>query len=535
MSLKRSTALLGFIDQKQFFPNVLLNFVIMNLTRPLIPFFAARARRTLAKAADPEHSQRRQLHMLVSRGRHTLWGRAHRLELAAGYDDFREAMPVTTYPALRPYVERMMAGEPDILWPGVCRRFAQSSGTSDGKSKYIPVTADSLRLNHYRGGAEAVAHYLNHHRGSRLFDGKAFILGGSFANELHGLPPRVKVGDLSAHLIEAINPLVDLIRVPSRATALMPDWTAKLPALVDESVGADVTNISGVPSWFLAVLRRVMERAGASTIHDVWPRLEVFFHGGIAFGPYRSQYAEITDPERMHYVENYNASEGFFAVQHAPDAPGIMLLTDAGVFYEFVPLGAPDSEAVPAWLTQKGRSYSLLLTAANGLWRYPIGDVVKVVATDPLQIVITGRTKHYINAFGEEVMVHNTDAALSLACADCRCTVANYTAAPVFTTSTSRGRHQWLIEFDRPPADMAAFAATLDRRLTEQNSDYQAKRAGDIFLAPLTVTVASPGLFDRWLASTGRLGGQRKVPRLQNDRKLIDDMLRFNTAGHADT
>ena len=212
----------------------------------------------------------------------------------------------------------------------------------------------------------------------------------------------------------------------------------------------------------------------------------------------------------------------------------MMLLTDAGVFYEFVPLGAPDTEAVPAWLTRQGRSYSLLLTAANGLWRYPIGDVVKVVATDPLQIVITGRTKHYINAFGEEVMVHNTDAALSLACADCRCTVANYTAAPVFTTSTSRGRHQWLIEFDRQPADMAAFAATLDRRLTEQNSDYQAKRAGDIFLAPLTVTVASPGLFDRWLASTGKLGGQRKVPRLQNDRKLIDDMLRFNAVSHSD-
>ncbi|ROT12518.1 hypothetical protein EEL50_11620 [Muribaculaceae bacterium Isolate-105 (HZI)] len=500
----------------------------MNITRLLTPFFAARARRTLRSASDPELVQLRQLKKLIANGRRTLWGDSHHLQQVATYDDFREAMPVTSYPDIRPYVERMIAGEPDILWPGPCRRFAQSSGTSDGKSKYIPVTDDSLRLNHYRGGAESVAHYLNHHPGSRLFDGKAFILGGSFANELHGTAPGVKVGDLSAHLIERINPLVDRIRVPSRATALMPDWTAKLPALVDESIHADVTNISGVPSWFLTVIRRVIERAGASTIHDVWPRLEVFFHGGIAFGPYRSQYEEITDPGRMHYLETYNASEGFFAVQHSPDAPGMMLLTDAGVFYEFVPLGAPDSEAIPAWLTTPGQSYSLLLSAPNGLWRYQIGDVVKVVATDPLQIVITGRTKHYINAFGEEVMVHNTDAALALACADCRCTAANYTAAPVFTTSASRGHHQWLIEFDRPPADIDAFATTLDRRLTEQNSDYQAKRAGDIFLAPLTVTVAHQGLFDRWLASTGKLGGQRKVPRLQNDRTLIDDMLRLN-------
>lgn len=500
----------------------------MNLTSILRPFFTSRARRTLSAASDPERSQRAQLDYLLRHGRRTLWGGKHRMGLMAAYEDFAEGVPLTPYEDLREWVMRMVAGERNVLWPGVTRRFAQSSGTSDSKSKYIPVTDDSLRLNHYRGGTEAVAHYLLTHPGSRLFDGRAFILGGSFATELHAADPRVKVGDLSAHLIERINPAVNLLRVPSKRTALMADWAEKLPALVAEASGADVTNISGVPSWFLTVLQRVMESRGAQSIHEVWPNLEVFFHGGIAFGPYRELYREITDQTRMNYAENYNASEGFFAVQTAPDAAGMMLLTDAGVFYELIDTRRPDSRPIPVWEAELHATYALVISSCNGLWRYPIGDVVRIESLNPLSVSIAGRTKCFINAFGEEVMVHNTDAAIERACNICRCRMLNYTAAPVYTADGRKGHHQWLIEFATPPVDLDGFARTLDRCLTEENSDYQAKRAGDIFLACLTVTEARSGVFDRWLASTGRLGGQRKVPRLANDRHIMDSMLELN-------
>ena len=478
-------------------------------------------------------TQLRQLRWLTRAGASTKYGKLYGIRKTADYDAFRDAVPVAPYAELRPWVMRMVAGEADVLWPGVCRRFAQSSGTSDGKSKYIPVTDISLHVNHYRGAGDAVAHYLRNNPHSRMFAGKGFILGGSFANELT-LPPDVRVGDLSANLIEAINPLVNVMRVPDKQIALMADWRQKLPALVNASVHQAITNLSGVPSWFLEVLRQVLATTGAQSIHDVWPNLEVFFHGGISMEPYRSQYAEITDPTRMHYVETYNASEGFFAVQDLPDPGSMLLLLDAGVFYEFVPLDEADAtdpqHAVGAWEVREGKTYALLITAANGLWRYPIGDTVRIVSADPLRIAVAGRTKHFINAFGEEVMVHNTDAALSQACAACNCSALNYTVAPVFSDMHSgvrRGRHQWLVEWNTPPADRAAFEKILDNALQQLNSDYQAKRSGGIFLDNLTVTDARRGLFDDWLASTGKLGGQRKVPRLQNDRNLITDLLKM--------
>lgn len=486
-----------------------------------------RLRQADERALEVEASQRRVLSWLVGKGRFTAWGREHGFESTESYEQFAETQPVTAYDELRPLIMRMICGEKSLLWPGTTRRFAQSSGTSDGKSKYIPVTDDSLRLNHYRGGATVVARYLSLRPDSRIFDGRSFILGGSFANELN-LPSgcRALIGDLSANLIEAINPLANLVRIPSKRIALMEDWNAKLPALVEAAADADVTNISGVPSWFLTVIRRVMESKGASELHEVWPNLEVFFHGGISFAPYRGLYNSLIDPERMSYLETYNASEGFFAVADATGSQKMRLLTDAGVFYEFQPVGG--GEPVPAWKVKEGEIYAVIITASNGLWRFPLGDTVRIESTAPLRISVAGRTKCFINAFGEEVMVHNTDAALAAACAKTGCKVLNYTAAPVYTTDRARGHHQWLIEFDTMPAEIDAFAAELDKALTRENSDYQAKRAGDIFLAPLTVTVASRGLFDRWLASTGKLGGQRKIPRLANDRRLIDAMLRFN-------
>ena len=474
-----------------------------------------------------EAGQRKLLGALLHAGARTRFGADHGFAAFRSYEEFAEKMPVTDFATLRPYVMEMVNGGRDILWPGRTRSFAQSSGTSDGKSKYIPLTQRSLQKGHYAGAAFSVASYLHYHRDSHIFGGKNFILGGSFANELQ-LPQGVKVGDLSATLIDSINPIANLFRIPSKQIALMERWEEKLPALVEASSVADVRSLSGVPSWFLTVLRGVLKRTGASSIHDVWPNLEVFFHGGIAFGPYRRQYEAITDRRRMRYWENYNASEGFFGVQALPGKPDMRLLMNTDVFYEFIPAEDPSAAPVPSWEVKKGKIYALVITSGNGLWRYPLGDTVLVTGTAPLTVTIAGRTRSFINAFGEEVMVYNTDAALDAACRATGAEVLDYTVAPVYADGGERGRHEWLIEFSRMPADMDAFARVLDSSLQNENSDYQAKRSGDIFLAPLTVVTGASGVFDRWLASTGKLGGQRKVPRLCNDRRIMDPLLRFN-------
>lgn len=504
---------------------------LINVTPILRPVFIRRVNVSHGYASRCREIQTRELEWLLNRGRHTLWGETYKMETIADYDGFKRRLPLTAYNDIRQAVGRMIEGERDILWPGVTRSFAQSSGTSDGKSKYVPITPDSFRCCHYQGGFDVVAHYLAQYPDSRIFSGKSFILGGSFANEL-SLRPGVKVGDLSASLIDNINPLANLVRVPSKKIALMADWSAKLPALVKASLRENVTNISGVPSWFLTVLKRVMAEAGASSIHDVWPNLEVFFHGGISFDPYRDQYRSITDTSKMHYLETYNASEGFFAVQNDKSDPAMLLLLDVGVFYEFIPIdhsGEPQPETIPAWEVEPGQTYEMVVTSCNGLWRYRIGDTVRVESVEPLKITIAGRTKHYINAFGEELMVHNAEAAMARATAMTGCEVANYTAAPVYAGDHTRGRHEWLVEFAHRPDDMGRFAAALDECLQQENSDYQAKRYKGIFLDCLTVVEARRGLFDDWLASTGKLGGQRKVPRLCNDRRFIDPMLALNT------
>ncbi len=508
---------------------------MMNLTPLARPLFSRLYRKVAAidTPAATEEAQMRTLGYLLSRGAATEYGRRHGLRPDMDYRAFAEAVPLTEYEALRADVMRMVAGEPDVLWPGVCRRFAQSSGTSGGKSKYIPVTAEALRRNHYAGAATAVAFYLHNFADSRLFGGKSLILGGSFANELTDVPRGVRVGDLSATLIDHINPLANFFRVPSKEIALMADWNSKLPALASAAAPCDITNISGVPSWFMTVLRRIMAERGASSIHEVWPNLEVFFHGGIAFGPYRDQYRAITDASKMRYHENYNASEGFFATQDGATSDGTMrLLTDAGIFYEFIPLehlSKPEGHAVAAWQVKAGRTYALAISSCNGLWRYIIGDTVRIESTSPLRISIAGRTNSFINAFGEELMVWNADTALARACSACGAAARNYTAAPVYASCGTKGHHQWLIEWETPPAcGNEAFADILDEELRKVNSDYQAKRSGDIFLARLELTEARHGVFDRWLATTGKLGGQRKIPRLANDRKIIDKILKLN-------
>lgn len=506
---------------------------------PLLrPFFALRCRRRQrwADVRGIEAVQRNVLASLLAMAKETEIGRRYGFGAKMRYEDFAAAVPVVQYEDIRSDAMRMVYGESDVLWRGKTKRFAQSSGTSGGKSKYIPVTDDSLRLNHYAGAAEAVVSYLDIKPDSHIFGGKSFILGGSFANELSDLPSGTRVGDLSASLIDRINPAVELLRVPSRQVALMSDWTEKLPALVNASAATrSITNISGVPSWFLTVLRGVLERTGAKTIHEVWPNLEVFFHGGISFEPYRSQYQAITDPTKLTYIENYNASEGFFAVQDTVDPSlGMRLLLDIGVFYEFIPLSSLDdadggaSAAVPAWGVEEGKTYALLISSCNGLWRYLVGDTVTVKSTAPLRISIAGRTSAYINAFGEELMVWNADSALATTCHQIGARVADYTAAPVYTSDGEKGHHQWLIEWQTPPTcGNEAFADILDKALQTVNSDYQAKRAGDLFLSRLDLVEVPTGTFDAWLAMTGKRGGQRKVPRLANNRNIVDAILKI--------
>lgn len=322
-----------------------------------------------------------------------------------------------------------------------------------------------------------------------------------------------------------------MVRIPSKDIALMADWTQKLPRLVEAASKCDVTNISGVPSWFLTVIKEVMKQSGAESIHQVWPNLEVFFHGGISFKPYRRQYEHITDTTKMHYLETYNASEGFFAVQTDPLRHMMSMLLDIGVFFEFIPLdqtGEKFPDAATAWTVEEGKTYALAITSCNGLWRYAIGDTVRIESRYPLNITIAGRTRSFINAFGEELMVYNAEAAISSTCAKLGCAVSNYTAAPVYAGDRSRGRHQWLIEFATPPRSTAEFAEALDKALQAENSDYQAKRAGNLFLDPPEIITGRRGVFDRWLAITGKLGGQRKIPRLSNDRKTIDTLLSLN-------
>ena len=500
----------------------------MDLTSLIGRGFIKQAERTDSWTRNSDALQRDVLRSLLERGRNTVYGRRHDFASILRERDFvsayRYRVPDVEYEEMRPLVMRMIKGEKDLLWPGRCRDFAQSSGTSGGKSKFIPITEASLQGNHYRGGSDAVAHYLRQVENSRIFNGKAFILGGSFANTLGINIPGVHIGDLSATLIRRINPLANYVRIPDKKTALLPDWETKLPALVAAAKDADVSNISGVPSWFLTVIRKIMEAKGAEKISDVWPNLEVFFHGGISFEPYRDEYKRITDPKKMHFLETYNASEGFFAVQNDFKDKSMLLIIDRDIFYEFIPVDGDDPTPRTIWEVNTGDVYELVISSSNGLWRYHLGDTVRVTQTSPVKIRIAGRTKSFINAFGEELMEDNAERAIATACDRCGASILNYTAAPLFASRGRKGRHQWVIEWGTPPANVEEFAAVLDAELRRLNSDYDAKRSKSIFLDGPQIITARRGLFDDWLRSAGshKLGGQRKVPRLSNDRALIE-------------
>ena len=496
----------------------------MSLTSIAGRFFLPRQHKLERHNTEAETMQREVLAHLIGRAQDTEFGRQHDFSHIGNYEQFVKNVSVNTYEELKGQIDRMRHGERDVLWPGRTRWYAKSSGTTNDKSKFIPVTNEGLKRIHYAGPFDSVAFYLQNNPQSRLFDGRAMILGGSHAPN-YNLPDSL-VGDLSAILIENINPLANLVRVPKKTTALLSDFEVKRDRIAREAMTKNVTNLSGVPSWMLSVLDRVMELSGKTHLEEVWPNLEVFFHGGVAFTPYRQQYERLITSPKMHYMETYNASEGFFGIQNDPTDKAMLLMLDYDVFYEFQEMGT--ETIVPIWGVEPGKNYAMLITTSCGLWRYKIGDTVRFTQTNPYKFVISGRTKSFINAFGEELIVDNAEQGLQYACQQTGAEVLEYTAAPVFMDEHGKCRHQWLVEFNRQPQDVALFARLLDEHLQTINSDYEAKRYKDITLQPLEIVMARQGLFNDWLKQNGKLGGQHKVPRLSNSREHIEQLLALN-------
>ena len=500
----------------------------MSLTGIARRIFLQRQKELQRHINEGETLQREVLSRLVSRAKDTEYGLGHAFAGITNYEQFVRHIPVNTYEELKDSIDRMRHGEENVLWPGRVKWYAKSSGTTNDKSKFIPVSSEGLQHIHYAGAFDTVALYLRNTPQSRIFDGRALILGGSHAPN-YNLRDSL-VGDLSAILIENINPLANLVRVPKKQTALLSDFEVKRDRIAHEALNKNVTNISGVPSWMLSVLDRVMEISGKQHLEEVWPNIEVFFHGGVAFTPYRQQYERLITSPRMHYMETYNASEGFFGLQDDPSDKSMLLMLDYDVFYEFQELSGEDGaqNIVPLWGVEPGKNYAMLISTSCGLWRYMIGDTVRFTSVNPYKFVISGRTKSFINAFGEELIVDNAEQGLAYACQQTGAEVSEYTAAPVFMDDHAKCRHQWLIEFSRPPQDLQQFAALLDQRLQTVNSDYEAKRYKDITLQPLEIVVARPGLFNDWLKLHGKLGGQHKVPRLSNSREHIEQLIKLN-------
>lgn len=466
---------------------------------------------------------------LIDAGKKTEFGREYGFDQIRTYADFTSKVPVFDYETFKPYIEKTMQGRQNIIWNTDIEWFAKSSGTTGSRSKYIPVTEESLEECHYKGGKDMVSLYVSTYPESKLFTGKSLSIGGTL--EKNPLNPQgtAKAGDVSAVIMQNLPIWAQFARTPSLETALMSEWEAKIEKMARETMNENVTSIAGVPTWTVVLLRKILELKKAKNILEVWPNLEVFFHGAVAFGPYRSLFKELIPSEKMHYMETYNASEGFFGIQDQPDSDELLLLLDYGIFYEFIPMEEWDKEnpkVLPLKDVEVGKNYAMVISTNGGLWRYKIGDTVKFTSTLPYRFRISGRTKHFINAFGEEVIVENAEAAVQFAAEETHSTIANFTAAPVyFEGNGSNGAHEWIIEFQKAPENLEEFTRLLDHKLRQVNSDYDAKRHKDIALKMPIVHQAPNGLFESWLGKKGKLGGQHKVPRLSNSRELLEEIL----------
>lgn len=472
----------------------------------------------------PHEVQEELLFNLIKTAENTAIGRKYEFSSIKNYASFAERVPVSAYEDLEPVIEQTRRGEQNVFWPTQIKWFAKSSGTTNAKSKFIPVSYEALEDCHYKAGKDLLCLYLNNNEGSQLFTGKSLRLGGS--KQVYE-DNNTFFGDLSAILIENMPIWAEFSSTPSNKVSLMSEWETKIPAIVRETINENVTSFAGVPSWMLVLMHKILEENGKTNLLEIWPNVEVYFHGGVSFEPYREQYKKILPKPDFKYYEIYNASEGFFAIQDTNHNNDLLLMLDYGIFYEFIPMdtfGTLNQKVIRLADVELNKNYAVVISTNAGLWRYLIGDTVRFTSINPYRIKITGRTKHHINVFGEELMVENTDKAIAKACELTGADVSDYTVAPVFMEGKEKGAHEWIIEFCTPPQDVEKFRQALDENLQAVNSDYEAKRHNNMTLNPLILNVARPKLFYDWLKAQDKLGGQHKIPRLSNERTYIEQL-----------
>lgn len=466
---------------------------------------------------------------LIEAGKRTEFGKQFGFDRIKTYRDFESQVPIFDYETFKPFIEKTMQGKQQVIWNSDIEWFAKSSGTTSSRSKYIPVSEESLEECHYKGGKDMVSIYVSNNPETKLFTGKSLSIGGTLEKNPLNPEGTARAGDISAVIMQNLPIWAQFARTPSLETALMGEWESKIEKMARETMNENVTSIAGVPTWTVVLIQRILQLKKAKNILEVWPNLEVFFHGAVAFGPYRSLFKELIPSDKMRYMETYNASEGFFGIQDQPDSDELLLLLDYGIFYEFIPMDEWEKEhpqVISLRDVEIGKNYALVISTNGGLWRYKIGDTVKFTSTLPYRFRISGRTKHFINAFGEEVIVENAETAIQFACEQTGATIANFTAAPVyFENNGSKGAHEWVVEFRKAPQHLDEFTRILDDKLRQVNSDYDAKRHKDLALKQLILHQAPEGLFEAWLGKKGKLGGQNKVPRLSNSREYIDEIL----------
>lgn len=473
----------------------------------------------------PHEVQEEWFENLLHSARDTEWGLKYDYRSIHTFDEYRQRVPISDYNALKPYIDRLRKGENNILWPTEVKWFAKSSGTTSDKSKFIPVTNEALEECHMKGGKDLLSIYINNNPESMIFSGKVLGMGGSY--RMDNETADTYHGDVSAILMENLPFWIQLIRTPDMSVALMDEWEEKLYRMAMITKDEDVTNITGVPSWTLVLLNKILEITGSTNIKEVWPNLELFIHGGVSFTPYREQFKRICPPE-MHYLETYNASEGFFGIQDRLDSDDMLLMLDYGIFYEFLLLADIEKEhpdSIPLWKVETGVNYAMVISTNAGLWRYLIGDTVMFTSTDPYRFRITGRTRSFINAFGEELIIDNAEKALATACEKTGAIITEYTAAPIYLNNNEKAAHEWVIEFENPPENIEYFSEMLDNALKSLNSDYEAKRYHNLMLLLPVIRPVQKGTFYEWFRERGKLGGQNKVPRLSNSRTFVEGVL----------
>ena len=475
----------------------------------------------------PHEVQEELLFSLIKSAEATQIGKKYDFSSVKNYTTFSERVPIASYEELEPLIELTRKGEQNVFWHSNIKWFAKSSGTTNAKSKFIPVSAEALENCHYKASKDLLCLFLNNNEDSQLFTGKSLRLGGS--KQLYE-DNNTFFGDLSAILIDNMPIWAEFSSTPSSKISLMGDWETKLPAIINETVNENVTSLAGVPSWMLVLLQKALETTGKSNLLEVWPNAEVYFHGGVSFEPYKEQYKKLFPKDSFKYYEIYNASEGFFAIQDQNGSDELLLMLDYGIFYEFIPMdtfGTLNQRVIRLNQVELNKNYALVITTNSGLWRYLIGDTIRFTSLNPYRIKVTGRTKHHINVFGEELMVENTDTALAKTCKTFNCEVVDYTVAPIFMTNNQKGAHEWMVEFKNPPEDIAKFTQALDENIQALNSDYEAKRYNNMTLNPLVLHVARTNLFYDWLKQQDKLGGQHKVPRLSNERTYLEQLLQL--------